>query len=75
VVFPNPAAHTVIVRSKDVQVMEVALFDLGGQCVFRDQTGQAETRIAVDAIALGIYQLRVVTDAGVYNKKIEVLRR
>ncbi|XQP83946.1 MAG: T9SS type A sorting domain-containing protein [Candidatus Pollutiaquabacter aromativorans] len=75
VVFPNPAAHTVIVRSKDIQVMEVALFDLGGQCVFRDQTGQAETRIAVDAIALGIYQLRVVTDAGVYNKKIEVLRR
>ncbi|HPD54300.1 MAG TPA: T9SS type A sorting domain-containing protein, partial [Bacteroidia bacterium] len=75
VVFPNPAAHTVIVRSKDVQVMEVALFDLSGQCVFRDQTGQAETRIAVDAIALGIYQLRVVTDAGVYNKKIEVLRR
>ena len=75
VVFPNPAAHTVVVRSKDVQVMEVALFDLGGQCVFRDQTGQAETCIAVDAIALGIYQLRVVTDAGVYNKKIEVLRR
>ena len=70
-VFPNPTKDKVTVIGPDIR--EVAIYDLGGRCLKR-QNGVASQRNSVEidltSYISGIYLLRIVNENGASVKKI-----
>ena len=76
-VYPNPASQrlTVLLPASALP-LQATLLDLTGRAVRRWSlpAQQAEARLDLDAIASGVYVLRIPGAAGVYQQKVVVTR-
>lgn len=70
--FPNPANSSVMIAS-EVPFTSVNLYAMNGVLVasftFQDTHS---TNVPLDQIANGIYQLQMVTDKGILNRKLQI---
>lgn len=75
IVFPNPSSDIVQVHLNGKRSMQsIDMFNLSGQMVRRwDNPDDKHFSFDVAGIGQGIYVMRVVTDDGVVNRKIEII--
>lgn len=65
-VFPNPTSHSFNIKSKDLQIERLTIFDLSGRLMLEEMNSK---NIDVSALTEGSYLLLVETDKGVVRKK------
>lgn len=62
-------------RAKDVQVESVAVYDVTGRRLIQKVVSNNQITISVEKFTQGVYQLRLYTNKGVFNRTIEVLSK
>jgi Secretion system C-terminal sorting domain len=67
-IYPNPATDRIWVSTKNIQLQQIALYDLNGQ-LLRSSTSHV---LDIQALAAGLYLVKVQTTAGVYVVKVLV---
>jgi hypothetical protein len=65
--FPNPATTEVIVTINGAAPTEVTIFDATGRFVM---SAQRTSRIDIQALAAGVYTLRLVNGGVNYNERV-----
>ncbi len=71
-VFPNPARTQLSVES-DYNIVKVTLTDLTGRNVFTRDVNETSYTFEVGEYPQGFYLLRVQTENGIFNKKIQIV--
>ncbi len=71
-VFPNPANHHVTIVS-DHPISFTDVVNLSGVVLYRHMEGGREIQIPLSHLPAGIYFIRVLTNEGVYVRKIQVV--
>ena len=74
-VYPNPASHTVIVKTGDVNNAQITLTDLNGTIVSQLKSESNQTNLSVGSLANGNYIIEVRTDDGSVVSKIVTIVR
>ena len=74
-IFPNPVSDLLFVTvSEDVQMQQLYLTNANGSVLYQSKQITNKTiQINTNAIASGIYIIRIMTDRGVINQKVIVL--
>lgn len=72
-IFPNPASNMLNI-SAQTEILQVVLTDLRGRQVYASPAAEAQLRIAVDHLPAGFYLLRLITNEGTVDKKIQIRR-
>ncbi len=71
--FPNPASSQVQITSGS-RIMEVAVYNIAGQQVYRHTPGTQNHIINVNAFHNGIYMVRILTPEGLQTMKLQVVK-
>lgn len=74
-IYPNPTSSIINVSAKDVQVESVAVYDVTGRRLIQKVVSNNQITISVEKFTQGVYQLRLYTNKGVFNRTIEVLSK
>jgi hypothetical protein len=77
VLYPNPAKSTLHIElnSADIHMKEVSVFNILGAQVYQSKLQDAQQHdIHLDALASGIYSVRIQTDKGFIMRKFEVVK-
>lgn len=72
-IYPNPASQYINLNSQ-APIREVLLSDMFGKQLLRTNATQGTNRISVDHLPAGLYMLRLITDNGILDKKIQIQR-
>ncbi|MEM7187666.1 MAG: PQQ-dependent sugar dehydrogenase, partial [Bacteroidota bacterium] len=71
--YPNPTDGQFTIRATNTQLETVEIVDLKGSVLFAENNVQNELlRVSTDALASGIYLVRIATETGVAVKKLMV---
>ena len=73
-VFPNPAHQVLNVRTNDLIINEIQITNLAGQVLKRKQVNSNQTVLEMTTIPNGIYIISIITNEGILNKKINVMK-
>ena len=75
-VYPNPARSFVVVNNAgNAELSTIAMYDMRGVKVFEKiLNGQKECRINTEKLPSGNYMINIVTQEGVINSKIQLLK-
>jgi hypothetical protein len=71
-VFPNPANEVIFVRSKDAVNASIELTNVQGQVVYTGSLNNGVCQIPTQALAEGMYVVRLATATGVHSSKVMV---
>jgi hypothetical protein len=71
-VFPNPANEVIFVRSKDALNAGIELTNVQGQVVYSGSMSNGVCQIPTQALAEGMYVVRMATANGVHSSKVMV---
>jgi hypothetical protein len=71
--FPNPASSQVQITS-DSRIMEVSVYNIAGQQVYRHNPGTQNHIINVNAFHNGIYMVQILTPEGLQTMKLQVVK-
>jgi hypothetical protein len=71
--FPNPARNQVNITSGS-RIMEVAVYNIAGQQVYRHTPGTQSHIIDLNAFHNGIYMVRILTPEGPQTMKLQVVK-
>jgi len=71
-VFPNPANEVIFVRSKDALNAGIELTNVQGQVVYSGSMSNGVAQIPTQALAEGMYVVRMATANGVHSSKVMV---
>jgi PKD repeat protein len=76
IVYPNPAQHYLIINSKDAssKMVSVVMYNLLGAQVYQNHTLGQEHRINTDQLPSGMYTIKIATEKGWINKKIQIVK-
>jgi PKD repeat protein len=74
-IYPNPATDQFFLElgSQPVTDLQLELQDAAGRTLRQQVSSQKRTRIEVEGLPAGVYQLRVKSPAGVVNRKITLV--
>jgi uncharacterized membrane protein len=74
--FPNPSKTVVTIANKaGIKVKQIVLSNLVGQNVYMDNEVNADkVTIDISGLAPGIYNASIITEKGIVNKKLEVIK-
>lgn len=72
-VYPNPASDAINIQSS-APIARVILTDLRGSIVYQSDAAGENLRIATDSFVNGMYILRLFTENGTAEKKIQISR-
>lgn len=70
--YPNPSHSVVTIRSENVSIDEIQLFNLVGKKVYSSQPKDFETKLDVSAFTSGLYIAKVITSSGVGSLKLVI---
>lgn len=70
--YPNPANQEVYVSAKNGNILQIDVFDIKGRMVQSMNTNGILTRIDIANLERGMYIVRVFTDKGIENLKLQV---
>lgn len=70
-IYPNPAVNFINISSQTA-IQRITLSDMRGRQIFETTATDAQMRIAVDHLPAGIYLLRMVTNDGTVDRKIQI---
>ncbi|TAL60113.1 MAG: T9SS type A sorting domain-containing protein, partial [Bacteroidetes bacterium] len=73
-VYPNPSSETFTVSSSKYPIESIRIFNTLGENVFSKNVNFKKAEVTIPEIATGIYQLQIVTSAGIVNRKIVIAR-
>ena len=68
--FPNPAKNILnikIYENSNLEISKIEITNLLGQIVFSEE--KSNTKIDVSKFQSGIYQIKIITNKGSWNKK------
>jgi hypothetical protein len=68
-VFPNPASEYIKIESEQT-IKVVAIHDIKGGILFRDEPNVNDIQILTDQFVNGVYIVRIETSQGSYNRKV-----
>jgi hypothetical protein len=71
--FPNPAQNQVNISS-DSNIMEVAVYNVAGQQVYRHTPENQNHIINLNDFNNGIYMVRILTPEGLKTMKLQVVK-
>lgn len=73
-IYPNPnnGSFTFRIEGIKYQTSNVKVYDMVGKVVYESNVKNQKSEISIPGIAPGIYQLQVITDKGIANKKVIV---
>lgn len=71
--FPNPASNQVQITSGS-RIMEVAVYNIAGQQIYRYNPGTLNHIINVNSFHNGIYMVRILTPEGLQTMKLQVVK-
>lgn len=72
VLYPNPANQEVYVSAKNGNIFQIDVFDIKGRMVQSMNTNSILKRIDIANLERGMYIVRVFTDKGIENLKLQV---
>ena len=67
-VYPNPSEGIFNIEGKNIRKVEV--FNMFGQPIYSEGTGNGFLKLDLTSRAAGIYLIRIVTDNGIWNNQI-----
>lgn len=70
--YPNPSNSEVTIRSENVSIDEIQLFDILGKIVYSSQPKDFETKLNVSAFTSGLYIAKILTSSGIGSLKLVV---
>jgi hypothetical protein len=73
--YPNPASSIMNIHVTDIHVDSYEIFDVTGKLLMGNKVTGNQIAISVEGVSQGIYQLRFITDKGIYNRAIEIVNR
>jgi hypothetical protein len=73
-VFPNPASEFVNIRANGVTIESVIMRNINGQVVKSKIINNNQGEINLESIPAGIYVISIVTEQGVLNQKVSILK-
>lgn len=73
-VFPNPASNFVNIKANGITVENVIMRNINGQVIKSKIINNNEGQINIESIPAGIYVISIVTEQGVLNQKVSILR-
>ncbi|HET8573708.1 MAG TPA: GEVED domain-containing protein [Edaphocola sp.] len=74
-VYPNPANDKLNISTlNQLQLQQLAIYNVLGAKVFSRSLQGSQAQISIAALPAGIYQLRIQTDKGMVDQRLEVLR-
>ena len=68
-IYPNPANNQLTVKSEQLTVKEIKVYDVMGETVYSEQLTTNNTTIDVSGLASGLYFLQVNSEQGTVNRK------
>lgn len=72
-VYPNPSTGNFTVESSSTDKQTLTMYDINGKVVLT-QTITGKTTIDVANLSAGIYNLNIVGNEGVVNKKVVIVK-
>ena len=69
-VYPNPTKGMVSIEAEGM--MEVSVYNTLGQCVLQQNVADEQVVLDLHDVASGLYLLRVMTDEGIFSKRVAV---
>ena len=69
-VYPNPTKGVVSIEAEGM--MEVSVYNTLGQCVLQQNVADEQVVLDLHDVASGLYLLRVMTDEGIFSKRVAV---
>lgn len=73
-VFPNPTKDKINVRSSKINIESAELINTLGSVLIQTKAESNSFALNLELIRSGIYVLRIKTDKGVLNKKVQVIK-
>ncbi|MEO8150357.1 MAG: T9SS type A sorting domain-containing protein, partial [Bacteroidia bacterium] len=73
-VYPNPAKDHLKINGGLLNLKTVELFDMMGAKIFSSKPNAHSTEINTQKITQGLYVLRCITDKGIINRRVQVLK-
>jgi uncharacterized repeat protein (TIGR02543 family) len=70
-VYPNPAQENINIKT-DNKINRIVISNITGSVVYISSVNDIETRISTDDLDTGIYILRIYTEDGVFEKKLQI---
>ncbi len=74
-VYPNPASSIMNVHTTDIKVELIEIYDVTGKLMIRNKVSSNQIAIPIQGLSQGIYQIRFISDKGIYNRAIEIVNR
>jgi hypothetical protein len=68
-IFPNPASDYFKIESEQI-IKVVAIHDIKGGILYRDEPNVNDIRIKTDQLVNGVYIIKIETSLGSYNRKV-----
>ncbi|WP_420583211.1 FG-GAP-like repeat-containing protein [Reichenbachiella sp.] len=72
-VYPNPASHLINIKGLSSQIQSIRLVDFSGKTLLEKDSITSEVSIDLSAYKAGIYIMKIQTDRGLINQKIQKL--
>lgn len=70
-VFPNPTNGSFVIRSQELKVFKINMFDMvGNGILFTEQLPSNHTSLAIPELMDGLYLLEIYTQKGIIYKKL-----
>lgn len=73
VLYPNPVSNLIQLKSENLNVKEVQIYDMNGQKVYGQSSGDFSKSIDVQDYKNGMYILNVITDRG--TEKVSFIKQ
>ncbi len=74
-VYPNPATSVLNIYSNDIMIQYMDIFDITGKQLVHLKVNGNQASIPVESLPQGIYQLRCISEQGIFNRAIEIVKR
>lgn len=73
-VFPNPTKDKINIRSSKINIESAELINTLGSVFIQTKAESNSIALNLELVGSGIYLLRIKTDKGVLNKKVQVIK-
>ena len=69
-VFPNPATNQITVKSTDMHLLKVSIFNLLGDLLYQRQLNNSSNEIDISFLSKGIYMIKIESTKGTMQQKL-----
>ena len=74
-IYPNPTSTILNVYSNDVKIDYLEIFDMTGKQMVHLKVNSNQITLPVENLPQGVYQLRCISDQGIFNRAINIVKK